>query len=57
MEQIDVARMALQRVLVGKAGGIVFRGEACDVVGGRDGLSHGGGGEVRGRRVAASLPI
>jgi len=42
MEQIDVARMALQRVLVGKAGGIVFRGEACDVVGGRDGLSHGG---------------
>ena len=53
MEQVQVARRPLERVLVRQAGGGVLGGEAGDVVGSLDRLADRRRGKVRRRCVAA----
>ena len=55
MEQIDFARIPFERVFVGQARSIVFRGEACDVVSRLDRLAYRAFREIRRRCVTAAL--
>lgn len=55
MEQVQIARLALQQLLLGQPGAVVLGSEACDVVGGLGGGAQRGRREIGGAGIAAAL--
>ena len=55
MEQIEIGKLACERVGLGQAGGLVLGGEARDAVGLRDGVADRARAQITGARGALAL--